>query len=94
MFAENITDFNQNLGYRLVEARRCFIKTGNKMTVNIGDKFSKLDAPDIVWTVSRIIEENFPLPHVILVEEGRPARQITLSVPALEIKSMYTRLDT
>ena len=26
-------------------------------------------------------------------EEGRPARQITLSVPALEIKSMYTKLE-
>ena len=66
---------------------------GITMTVNVGDRYSKSDAPDIVWTVRRIIEENFPLPHVILVEEGRPARQITLSVPALEIKSMYTKLE-
>ena len=63
------------------------------MAVNVGDKYSKSDAPDIVWTVSRIMEKNFPLPHVVLVEEGRPARQITLSVPALEIKSMYTKLE-
>ena len=64
------------------------------MTVNVGDKYSKSDAPDIVWTVSRIMEKNFPLPHVVLVEEGRPARQLTLSVPALAIKSMYTKLET
>ena len=92
--AEVFADLNQNLGYRTVQARSTFINIGEKMTVNVGDKYSKSDAPDIVWTVSRIMEEKFPLPHVILVEEGRPTRQITLSVPALAIKSMYTKLET
>jgi len=63
------------------------------MTVNIGDQYSKTDAPTIVWTVSRIIEKNFPIPHAILVEERRSSRQITLSIPALETASMYTKLE-
>ena len=63
------------------------------MTVNVGGRFSKSDAPTIVWMVNRIIEKNFPVPHAILVEEGRSTRQITLSVPALETASMYMKLE-
>ena len=63
------------------------------MSVNVGDRYSKSDAPTIVWSVSRIVEKIAPIPHVILVEEGRASRQITLSVPALETASMYTKLE-
>jgi len=64
------------------------------MSVNVGDRYSKSDAPTIVWMVSRIIEENFPMAHAVLIEEGHTSRQITLSVPALETTSMYTKLAT
>ena len=62
------------------------------MTVKVGDRYSKLDAPSIVWMVSRIIEKNFPIPHAILIDEHRKSRQITLSIQALETKEMYTKL--
>ena len=62
------------------------------MTVSVGDRYSKSSAPTIVWTVSRIVEKNYPVPHAILVEERRSSRQITLLVPALETASMYTKL--
>jgi hypothetical protein len=62
------------------------------MTVNIGDRYSKSDAPTMVWTVSRILEKVAPVPHAILIVEGLSGRQITLSVPALETASMYTKL--
>jgi hypothetical protein len=64
------------------------------MSVNLGDRYTKSDAPTIIWTVNRIIEKIAPIPHAILVEEGRSSRQITLSVPALETASMYTKLAT
>ena len=64
------------------------------MSVNLGDRYTKSDAPTIIWTVNRIIEKIAPIPHAILVEEGRASRQITLSVPALETASMYTKLAT
>ena len=62
------------------------------MTVKVGDRYSKSDAPAIVWMVSRIIEMNFPIPHAILIDEHRKSRQITLSIHALETKEMYTKL--
>jgi hypothetical protein len=64
------------------------------MSVNLGDRYTKSDAPTIIWTVNRIIEKNFPIPHAILVEERRSSRQITLSVQALETPAMYTKLAT
>ena len=63
------------------------------MTVNIGDRYSKSDAPQIVWTVDRILEKIAPVPHAVLVVEGRSSRQITLSIPALEMTSMYKKLE-
>ena len=63
------------------------------MAVKLGDRYSKSDAPTIVWKVSRIIDKIAPIPHAILIEEGRSSRQITLSVPALETAAMYTKLE-
>lgn len=63
------------------------------MTVNLGDRYIKSDAPTIVWAVSRILDHIAPVPHAILVEEGHSRRQITLSVPALETASMYAKLE-
>jgi len=62
------------------------------MAVQVGDRFSKTDAPHIIWEVSRILTQNFPTPHAALVEEGRPRRQITLSVSALETPAMYLKV--
>lgn len=63
-----------------------------RMTVQVGDRFTKSDAPTVIWTVSRIITENYPMPHAILVGEGRSGRQITLAVSALETASMFKKL--
>ena len=65
-----------------------------KMSVNLGDRYTKAGSPAIVWTISRILEDGNLIPHVVLAHEGRPDRQITLSVPALEMASLYTTLKS
>jgi len=63
------------------------------MSVNPGDRFIKVGRPSVIWLVDRIIESGHPIVHVVLVHEGRPDRQITLSMSALEMKSMFTKLE-
>ena len=63
------------------------------MKIRVGDRFIKTGSPYIVWTVTQILDINSQIPHVVLVKEASSNRQITLSVPALETYSMYTKLD-
>jgi len=47
-----------------------------KSEITIGDKFAKVHAPRLAWTVTNIKKNYDELPHAILVQdglEGRPA---------------------
>ena len=60
--------------------------------ITIGDKFDKVHAPRLAWTVTNIKKNYDELPHAILVQEGLEGRQIMISFLGLEIKSLYTKL--
>ncbi len=64
------------------------------MLIEIGDRFIKAGIPTIVWEVRQLLAVNSRIPHVVLMREGLPNRQITLSVPALNSGTMYTKLDS
>lgn len=61
------------------------------MAVKVEDRFAKADAPNIIWRVVRILDARQPA-HAVLAQEGRPQRQITLSIEALGIASIYRKL--
>ena len=63
-----------------------------KSEITIGDKFAKVHAPRLAWTVTNIKKNYDELPHAILVQEGLEGRQILISFLGLEIKSLYTKL--
>ncbi len=63
-----------------------------KTEVKIGDKFTKVHAPRLAWTVTNIKKNYDELPHAILVQEGLEGRQIMISFLGLEIKSLYSKL--
>ena len=63
-----------------------------KSEVKVGDKFTKVHAPRLAWTVTNIKKNYDELPHTILVQEGLERRQIIISFLGLEIKSLYTKL--
>ena len=63
-----------------------------KPETTIGDKFAKVHAPRLAWTVVNIKKNYDELPHAILVQEGLEGRQIMISFLGLEIKSLYSRL--
>ena len=57
-----------------------------------GDRYIKVDAPNIIWVVSHPLDVADPVPHVRLVQEGAANRQITLSVSALQDPRMYKKV--
>ena len=63
-----------------------------KSETTIGDKFAKVHAPRLAWTVTNIKKNYDELPHAILVQEGLEGRQIMISFLGLEIKSLYSKL--
>ena len=60
-----------------------------KPETTIGDKFAKVHAPRLAWTVTNIKKNYDELPHAILVQEGLEGRQIMISFLGLEIKLLY-----
>jgi hypothetical protein len=60
--------------------------------VEAGDRYIKIDAPNIVWVVGQSLNDVDPVPHVSLVQEGTTNRKITLSVSALQDKSIYKKI--
>ncbi len=69
------------------------MEKNNKSEVNIKDKFVKVGVPHIIWIVSRILDLTDSVPHVALVQEGKPNRQITLSIPALLDETIYKKIE-
>ena len=53
-----------------------------KLAVQTGDRYAKVDAPNIIWIVSKSLNIDDSVPHVILVQEGATNRKITLSISA------------
>ncbi len=64
-----------------------------KSTIAPGDRYIKVDAPNIIWVVSQPLNVADPVPHVRLVQEGTTNRKITLSVSALQDTSIYTKIE-
>ena len=64
-----------------------------KASVDLGDRYIKLDAPNIFWIVSDILNVADPVPHVRLVHDGTSGRQITLSVAALQDTSLHKKIE-
>ena len=63
-----------------------------KSTVNIGDQYIKVSVPSIVWVVSRLLDLDDTVPHVVLHQMGTSNRKITLSVIGLQDLSIYKRV--
>jgi hypothetical protein len=63
------------------------------LNVEINDQFVKVGVPHIIWIVSRILDLADAIPHVSLVQEGKPTRQITLSVLALLDSTIYKKIE-
>lgn len=64
-----------------------------KSTIAPGEKYIKVDAPNIIWLVGKPLNVADPVPHVRLVQEGTTNRQITLSVSALQDTSIYKKIQ-
>ena len=64
-----------------------------KSTIALGEKYIKVDAPNIIWLVGRPVNIDHPVPHVWLVQEGKANRKITLSVSALQDTSIYKKVE-
>ncbi len=64
-----------------------------KSTIAPGDRYIKVDAPNIIWVVSQPLNVADPVPHVRLVQEGTTNRKITLSVSALQDTSIYKKIE-
>ena len=56
-----------------------------------GDRYIKVDAPTIIWIVIDTVTADGSVPHVRLDQEGT-SRTITLSVSALQDRSIYKKL--
>ena len=65
----------------------------NKSVITPGDRYIKVDAPNIIWAVSQRLNVANPVPHVRLVQEGTTNRKITLSVSALQDASIYKKIQ-
>lgn len=61
--------------------------------IKLGDCFVKVDAPTIIWEVTRVLTMTDPIPHVQLHQKGKSSRQITLSIGALADKKLFRRVD-
>ncbi len=64
-----------------------------KSAIKLDDRYIKVGVPSIVWVVRRLLNVVDPVPHVLLVQEGVPNRQITLSIPALQDTSIYKKIE-
>lgn len=62
-----------------------------KTKIEPGDRYIKVDAPNIVWVVVLLLDVADPVPHARLVQE-ETNRQITLSIPALQDTSIYKKM--
>jgi hypothetical protein len=56
-----------------------------------GDRYIKVDVPNIIWVVGKPLNVADPVPHVRLIQEGTTNRKITLSVPALQDTLIYKK---
>ena len=65
----------------------------NKSAVNTGDRYIKVDAPNIFWVVSQPFDVEGTVPNVRLVQEGTANRKITLSTLALQDTKIYKKID-
>ena len=68
------------------------MENNNNLDVKLDDLYVKVGVPHIKWVVSRILNLSDSVPHVALVQEGKPSRQITLSVPALMDSTIYKKI--
>ena len=59
--------------------------------IRAGDRFVKVGIPATVWVVERQLAFDGMQPHVRLIEEHRPGRQITLAESALLDDSLHLR---
>ncbi len=50
-----------------------------KLTVKVGDRFSKLEGPQTVWIVQRLVCPPGLPPHVELQAEGHHDRKVIIS---------------
>jgi hypothetical protein len=64
-----------------------------KSTIEIGDRYIKVDAQNIIWVVSMLVNVADRIPHVRLVQEGTTKRNITLSALALQDTSIYKKIE-
>jgi hypothetical protein len=64
-----------------------------KSTISPGDRYIKVDAPNIIWVVGKPLNVADPVPHVRLVQEGTTNRKITLSISALQDKTIYKKIE-
>ena len=65
-----------------------------RFKIEPGDRYVKVDAPNIVWVVGEPNNAADIIPHVSLVQEGTANRKITLSIPALQDASIYKKIDS
>ena len=64
-----------------------------KSNIEPGDRYIKVDAPNIIWVVGKLLNVADPVPHVRLVQEGTTNRKITLSISALQDTSLYKKIE-
>jgi hypothetical protein len=63
-----------------------------KSTNEPGDRYAKIDAPNIIWVVGMPLNVADPVPQVRLFQEGTTNRKIILSVSALQDSSIYKKI--
>ena len=64
-----------------------------KSNVVIGDRFYKIDAPRICWTVISAQKTFDGIEHAVLIEESEERRQMLISFIGLGITSLYKKLS-
>ncbi|RMD60755.1 MAG: hypothetical protein D6826_11540 [Alphaproteobacteria bacterium] len=60
--------------------------------LHIGDRFSHVDLPYVVWRVTRVYRDAQGIEHAILMCEARPLDPKTLSAPVLLDAGRYRRI--
>ena len=64
-----------------------------KIASKVKDRYIKLDATHIVWTVNHILILGDQVRHVNLIQESETNRNITLSDLALRDNSIYRNIE-
>ena len=62
-------------------------------SIKVGDKFIKLEVPNMVWVVKRLMAIPGMLPHAELKVRGHLSRSMTLSLDALTDQNLYLRIE-